>query len=264
MRCTTMLTLGFLWAASLSHGQSVAGVTVAGVHNAAAVSQSTGVTPGSLVTILGSSLSGALASADSVAISTMLGDVASVTINGIAAPLISVAPGQIVAQTPWEVRAGPATVVVNRTDSSSTPVTVDVKQFAPAIFTVGFGGPQALAVNADGAVAAAAGSVGGLTAHPATVGDTLTLWATGLGAVNTPLANGTLPADDSAVATTTPVVTIGGVSTQVNLAALSRRSLGVYQLVIVVPPGVPTGSAVPVVIQMNDVTSPDAVTIALQ
>jgi uncharacterized protein (TIGR03437 family) len=81
------------------------------------VSQS--VSPGSIISIFGSGLAAGLSVANSIPLSTALSDVSSVTINGMPAALMSVSDGQISAQVPWEVVPGPATVVVNRSGSSS-------------------------------------------------------------------------------------------------------------------------------------------------
>jgi uncharacterized protein (TIGR03437 family) len=64
--------------------------------------------------------------------------------------------------------------------------------------------------------------------------------------------------------TTAPVVTLGGVTAQVTSANLSAQYLGMYQLNVVVPSGIPAGSSVPVQIQIGGVTSSNPATIALQ
>jgi uncharacterized protein (TIGR03437 family) len=56
---------------------------------------------------------------------------------------------------------------------------------------------------------------------------------------------------------------IGGLSAQVTFSGLSPQYLGMYQVNIVVPPGV-TGTAVPIQIQIGSITSPNPATIALQ
>src|ERR1700757_151694 len=76
-----------------------------GVVNAAGSGHNATVAPGSLISIFGSGLAGALSTANSIPISTKLGDVDSVTINGTAAPLVFVSDGQINAQVPWGVSA---------------------------------------------------------------------------------------------------------------------------------------------------------------
>src|SRR5204862_7379327 len=118
----------------------------------------------------GSGLAAGLSVANSVPLSTALSDVSSVTINGMAAPLMSVSDAQITAQVPWEVVPGPADVIVNRSAGSSQPMAVQVNAFAPALIALNLGTLQALAINGDGTITAAMGPLPGFNAHPATAG----------------------------------------------------------------------------------------------
>jgi uncharacterized protein (TIGR03437 family) len=222
------------------------------------------VAPGSLATIFGSGLAAGLSSANSIPLSTTLSDVTSVTINGMPAPLMFVSSSQIGVQIPWELTPGPANVIVNRTSSSSQPMAVQVSAFAPSVFALGLGSLQALATNVDGTLVGPAGLVAGLNAHPATAGDTITLYATGLGMVNPPPLDGANSSDTMRQTTSTPSVQIGGVAAQVPFSGLSPQFVGIYQLSVVVPGGVTTGSAVPVQVQTADGSSANPVTIALQ
>jgi len=251
--------LGCLLCCSIALAQNITGVV-----NPASVTQGNVVAPGSLVSIFGGSLAGALASADSTSLSTTLGDVSAVNINGVASPLVMVSDGQITAQVPWEVIAGPATVTVARGNAFSNAFSVQVNQFAPALFNIRLGGLQAIAVNADGSLAAPAGILGALNAHPAAAGDTLIFYATGLGPVNGGLASGALPADTSATTVNQPVVTIGGMPATVSYSGMSPQFFGVYQLNIVVPQGVAPSKAVPVQLQIGGASTTDPVTIAVQ
>ena len=259
MRSRAILILGILLCASALSAQ-----TINGVVNPASVTQGGNLAPGSLVSIFGGSLAGSLASASSTTLSTSLSDVSAVTINGVASPLIMVSDGQISAQVPWEVIPGPATVTVARGNAFSNQFNVQVNQFAPALFNIQLGGLQAIAINGDGSMAAPTGFLGGINAHPATAGDTLTFYATGLGPVNGTLADGTLPPDTTYTTATPPIVNIGGMPATVSWAGASPQYFGVYQLNVMVPGGAPTGPAVPVQLQIGGVTSTDPVTIALQ
>jgi len=234
-----------------------------GVVNAAGSGHNTTVAPGSLISIFGSGLAGALSTANSIPISTKLGDVDSVTINGTAAPLVFVSDGQINAQVPWGVAAGQANVVVTRGGNASAPMSVQVSQFAPALFGLNLGTLQAIATNADGSLAAPSSSVPGIVAHPATAGDTIVFFATGLGAVSPAVTDGGNSLDATRATTTTPTVLIGGAQATVTSSVLSPQFVGVYQLNVVVPGGV-TGNSVGVQIQIGGANSVDPVTIALQ
>jgi uncharacterized protein (TIGR03437 family) len=254
MRCRILALLGCV---SLVGTAASAQTTISGV--------STGtVAPGSLATIFGSGLAAGLSAANSIPLSTALSDVMSVTINGMPAPLMFVSSGQIGVQVPWEVAPGPASVVVNRSSSSSQPMAVQVNAFAPSVFALGLGSLQALATNADGTLIAPAGLVAGLNAHPATAGDTITLYATGLGTVNPAPLDGANSSDTMRQTTSVPTVQIGGVAAQVSFSGLSPQFVGIYQLSVVVPGGVTTGSAVAVQVQTMDGSNANPVTIALQ
>jgi uncharacterized protein (TIGR03437 family) len=62
---------------------------------------------------------------------------------------------------------------------------------------------------------------------------------------------------------TLPVVLVGGIQAQVLFSGLAPEFPGVYQLNVVLPPGVPTGDAVPIQLQIGGITSTDRVTIAV-
>ncbi len=242
-------------------------VATGGVLNGASFVKGQAVAPGSLVSIFGTNLAAGNALANTIPLSTALANV-SVTFNGIAAPLSGVFHDpvngdQINAQLPWEVNAGTANVVVKNGNASSTPVSVQVGP-SPGIFVFG---TQAIAYgNSDGIIAASNGAIQGLTTHPAKINDpsTLVILATGLGAVNPPLATGNVVTDGQVHNTTvTPVVTVGGVPAQVVFSGMTPQFVGVYQINIIVAPGTPTGDAVPIQISMGGVTTPSNVTIAV-
>src|SRR5438270_276536 len=125
-----LLVAGAAWAQSPS-------VASGGVLNAASFDRAMPVTPGSLISIFGSNLAATTATADSIPLSTVLGNV-NVKINGVDAPLNGVfhtASGdQINAQLPWNVDPGSAQVVVTNNGVASPPQTLQVGQFSPGIF----------------------------------------------------------------------------------------------------------------------------------
>ena len=137
-------------------------------------------------------------------------------------------------------------------------------QFAPALFGFNLGTLQAIATNGDGSIVGPAGAIPGITSHPAAAGDTITLFATGLGPVDPPMADGVTPNDASRQTANPVTVLIGTVPGTVGFAGLSPQFLGVYQLNVVVPGGVSAGGAIAVQAQVGGITSPDPVTIALQ
>jgi uncharacterized protein (TIGR03437 family) len=226
------------------------------------------VSPGSIASIFGSNLAASLAQADSIPLSATLGNV-SVTMNGVAAPLFFVSPGQINVQVPWNVLpdgtdSGPVSVVVTRGQTSSGTQTVQIAPVSPAILTVVSDGVgNAIAVNPDGSIAAPVGSITGLNSHPAHAGDPLVILATGLGAVSPTPANGANSIDQLRNTVLTPTILIGGMQAQLLFSGLSPGFTGLNQINAVVPGGV-AGDAVPLQVQIGGVTTSDQVTIAIQ
>lgn len=182
--------------------------------------------------------------------------------GGTAAPLYFVSGGQANIQVPWELE-GQTTASLTATlgSSSGTAQTVTLAAAAPAIFTM----------NAQGT---GQGAILDSTYHlvdasnPAVAGTTtILIYCTGLGAVsaNQPATGAPASLDSTKLANTStlPTVTIGGVNASVSFSGLAPGYVGLYQVNALVPAGVASGSAVPVIIKMGDATSNTA-TIAVQ
>ncbi len=247
----------FLLAATLAMAQTPV-VGTGGVVDAATFRAP--VVPGSLVTIFGTNLSSATASAGVIPLPLMLGEV-SVSFNGIAAPLLYVSPGQINAQLSWAVSAtAPVSVVVTNGGVPSAAQAVQVGAFSPGLFAVA---GHAIAINPDGSLAAPTGSIPGFASHPATPGDTLILLASGLGPVNPAgiTANNSLDAQRST--TTTPTVVIGGAAAPVTFSGLSPQFVGVYQINVVMPATASPANAAPLQIEEGGSMSTVQTTIAV-
>ncbi|MDP8979014.1 MAG: IPT/TIG domain-containing protein [Acidobacteriota bacterium] len=198
------------------------------------------VTPGELVAIYGTNLAPRTEVAAVIPLPKSLAGV-TVTFNGIAAPLLFVSAGQINAQLPWELpSSGTVTMVVNNGMASSTQ-NVPVGPLSAGIFAT-FG--RAIAIAADGSLAAPTGSIPGLPAHPVNPGDTLIILATGLGPVTPPAVTGADSHDAIRQTITKPTVLVGGVQAQVLFSGLSPQFVGVNQVNIVVPPNAPSGDRV--------------------
>lgn len=228
------------------------------------------VAPGSIISIFGTSLASGPALADTIPISTSLGDVQSVTFNGVAAPILSTGTGQINVQLPWELTpptSGTANVpvVVTRKTGKSQPVQTPIGIYSPGIFTANASGSgHALALIApDNAIAAPAGSIPGRATRPAKPGDVIQIYATGLGPVmNTPKTGASVPGAKS-LTTTLPVVMFGGITGQVGFSGLAPGFVGLYQVNVTVPASAPTGDAVPLQIEIGGVTSTAQAVIAI-
>lgn len=186
-------------------------------------------------------------------IATMGGTTA--TVNGIPAPIFYTTPGQIGIQIPVEVTGATAAVVVKSEGQSSAAETVTLDAAAPGIFsTTGDGKGTASVTHANGALVT--------VASPATRGETLVLYATGLGAMNPAVATGTIAPATSQLATQ-PTVSLGGVPAIVAFAGQSGCCVGLNQINFTVPAGAPTGNAVAVVVSVGAKAS-NSVAIAIQ
>ena len=133
----------------------------------------------------------------------------------------------------------------------------------PGIFTISANGlGSGIATdNTDGSVATA--TVAGVLSHPIAIGTDLVVWCTGLGAVNGTVANG--DNTGSAVMNTRaqPTVLIGGVPATFVYSVLSPQYVGLYQVGVQVPSNAPTGTSIPLQIQVNGVTTSSKITIAV-
>ena len=238
------LIIAFLFAVESISAAAPALTTVA---NGASFAAGT-LAPGSLASVFGSSLSSATAYAAGFPLPTALNS-ASVYVNDVAAPITYVSPSQINFQVPWLTVPGPGSVLVITDKVVSNFMNVQITAAAPGLFSQVLG--------------SAAGSV-----QPVHAGEYITLFGTGLGAVNNPPASGAALPDAAIVALqTTPTVTIGGVPASVAFAGLAppgpnAYSAGVYQINALVPANVTVGSAVPVIVSAGG-TQSNAVNISV-
>jgi uncharacterized protein (TIGR03437 family) len=198
--------------------------TVAAAVNGASFSG--GAAPGSIASIFGTWLGDAVTGASAVPLPASLSGV-SLSINGTPAPLWFVSPTQINFEMPVEVTPGTATAVVTFGDTSTAPFSVTVPQAAPGIFT--YGANRAVAVNNPGQTLTD-------SSNPAPVGSVITVYLTGIGPVDQPVADNTLsPASPPARATLPASATIGGQGAAIQFIGLTPGSIALAQANIVVP-----------------------------
>jgi uncharacterized protein (TIGR03437 family) len=218
------------------------------------------VAPGSLVSIFGSNLAPQTVQAAAIPLPTSLAGV-SVAFNGLSAPLLYIASGQINAQLPFEISSNSSVnVVVNNNGVLSTPQNVDVSPYAPGVFTLG---GYAVAIHSDGSLAAPAGSIAQVASRPAVPGETLQILATGLGPVNPPATTGNNSLDMLRHTVATPSVLIGGSLAQVTFSGLSPQFVGVYQLNVIVPVNASPGDSEPLQIQIGGAVDAGNTSIAV-
>lgn len=184
------------------------------------------VAPGSIVSIFGTNLASAAGQAGAVPLPVSLGS-ASVTVNGLTAPLFYVSPSQINAQVPFEVGPGMASVVVDAAGVPTEAAMVEVAAAAPVLFR--WGKDRALAVNS---------LTGELNSpqQPARMGSVVTVYLVGQGPVEPPVATGeAAPADQLARATEPYSATVGGQPATVHYLGLAPGFVGLLQANIEIP-----------------------------
>jgi uncharacterized protein (TIGR03437 family) len=199
--------------------------SAAGIVNAA--SSAPAIAPGTLISIYGSNLAGANASAQQIPLDTTLGGT-SVSINGTAIPLLFVSPGQINAQVPYEVNPGTAKLVVQAGSAKSAEVSFPVAATGPGVFTI----PQGNHVVAQNLPDY---SLNSATA-PASPGQYCTLYVTGQGAVKPPLATGAgAPDSPLSLPVANVQVKIGGQPAEIQFAGLAPGFVGLLQVNVKIP-----------------------------
>ena len=215
--------------------------------------------PGTLISIFGTDLA---RGRGPDGIEYWLGPPAPTTLGGVAvkvgsrfAPVFYVSPGQINALIPYETTGTSTQItIVTGSNAQGNTVTVNLTPTAPGIFTVGGDREDRGAIlnGADFPTASISAPEGTFpNSHPARPGDVVVIYASGLGPVTPSLpsgigsgANGTaIPLMNSH-----PTVRIGGQTAVIQFDGLAPGFVGLYQLNVVVPSGIQTGSAVPVVI----------------
>jgi uncharacterized protein (TIGR03437 family) len=255
-------------------GLPVGGAILAAVVNAGSNAKDAPVAPGSLVAIYGTELT----PSDQAGLlqSTTLPGGGQIRIGGLAAPLTDVSAtfGQAHIVVPWEVAPSDGVdVVIENSFGISRPYRVRVAETAVGMFRLSDPSnpsrANAAALIQGTAWAAIPPSMASALklpqncragfdqtlpcAQPASAGDILQVYATGLGKVAPPLATGRIaPADGSVLHRTVsiPQVTIGGVPAEVLFAGMAPGFAGLYQIDVAIPKGVAPGDDVPVVIAM--------------
>jgi uncharacterized protein (TIGR03437 family) len=202
-----------------------------GIVNGATFSKNIAVAPGSIVTIFGSNLAAGATSASGAPYPTTLGSTV-VTFNGIAAPLFYTSPGQINAQVPFEVPMGTASVQVKRGTATSSAGFVNVALVSPGIFIMDQGSAQGAILHSNYSLVSAT--------NPARAGETLQIYATGLGPLVSSVGSGA--PSPAANTISQPVVKIGNQNASVSYSGLAPGFAGLYQVNVVVPQGLAAGN----------------------
>jgi uncharacterized protein (TIGR03437 family) len=210
------------------------------------------VAPGAFVSIFGTKLADGFEAAQSLPLPNTLGNT-QVFVAGEPAPLDFVTDGQINLLVPYDVNGtAPQQIFIQRGQTYSLPVTVDMAAAQPAIFLSG-GHGIVVGVRSDGTQFLVSSS------NPAHSGDTLVIYCSGLGATDQNIVAGSQTPLDRLSNTRVPVAaTIGGKNASILFAGLTPGASGLYQVNAVVPPGVIPGDEVPIVLTVAGQSSSSA------
>ena len=227
-------------------------IAASGITNAASFASGS-LVPGSIATVFGTNLTSSVGInlASSLPLPTRFLNVA-VNVNGLPVPIFAVdnAAGQqqINFQTPWQVEglSAAAISVTSSNGVAGAAIFVPVLNAQPGIFAYSAGGSSFGAILHSNFQLAD-------TSHPASAGETVLIYCTGLGPVS-PVQQSGSAAAGAASTTATPTVTIGGVTASTTYSGLAPGFVGLYQINAVVPSGLGTGNK-PVVITTGSVAS---------
>jgi uncharacterized protein (TIGR03437 family) len=246
---------------TLSANSGVPSIAAGGAVSAASLASGMPLVPGSYISVFGLNLASGSNPAGSLPLGDTLGGT-EVLLGGEPLPLQYAGPGQINAVVPYDVPVNSVQqLTVQRNGASSLPETVVVAAAQPAVFTQDQSGTGAGAIMV---VKTNSSQFLNTPQTPATAGDALVIYATGLGAVTPAVAAGSA-APSSPLSTTANevTVTIGGETAPVFFAGLTPGYSGLYQVNVYVPTGIAVGASVPVVVTVAGASS-NPVTAAIQ
>jgi uncharacterized protein (TIGR03437 family) len=239
-------------------------VASGGVLNTANYSLQTPVAPGTLIAIFGTNLTdaGQVYTAPALPWPTQLGGT-TVSIGGELLPLYVVSPGQINAILPFDLPVGTTLpLVVTHGNALSAPEPVNLVASQPGVFTTtanGSGTGIVVIVHADGSQVLAG------SGNAAKAGGALVIYCTGLGAVTPRAVAGTpIPLSPLSPAIDPVSVTIGGVTASTFFAGATGGLTGLYQVNVIVPPGIAPSAQAALVLTQSGRTSQAGVGIPIQ
>jgi len=222
------------------------------------------IAQGDVVSVYGNQFTfDAPTSAGSLPLQTTLDNV-QVLVNGTAAPLFYTSSGQINFEIPINAATGDGTVQIVRNGTPGNMIYVNIGAQAPQFFLVpGTGGY---------AITTPEGMLTGTSSSPVHVGDTIVIYAIGLGPTSPLVPSGT------ASPATPPLATVPG-TTQVCFGpespffqapcatplftGLTPNFSGLYQINVTIPAGVASGNSKMSVILEDNISS-DPIPLAVQ
>lgn len=244
--------------------------TISSVNSAAAFNANAGLASGTWLEIYGTNLSSTTRQWTGDDFTGTKGpnslDGVGVTINGVAAFVDYVSPGQVNVQAPDDSTVGSdVDIVVKNANGSSNAVKLQKKAIAPAVlapdgFNIG-GRQYVVAQFPDGTYVGKTGLIAGLNFRPAKAGDVITIYAIGCGPVNPATPAGTI-APANATLPNPLIFKFGGTVATLAYAGLAPGAVGLYQFNVTVPSVAP--GDLPLVVDAGGATLAQNLLITVQ
>jgi uncharacterized protein (TIGR03437 family) len=207
------------------------GPSIGGIANGASFAHV--YAPGMVLSVFGTNLANATQTAYTLPLPMTMAGV-SATVNGIAAPLYYVSPGQLNIQVPYETATGTALLAVSNNGQVAT-YSFPVSASAPGIYLQS---GSVITPNAGGSR-----------------GQIYTLFVTGAGEVSPQVATGAGPTGNQVPVPLLGVsMTIGGVTAHTEYVGIPSWSVGTLQINFTVPSNAPLGLQ-PVVVTVGSASS---------
>ena len=233
-------------------------VTAGGLQHAASFTQGIPIAPGALITVKGFNFADEEAKGTQLPLPRELNGV-EVLLGDRTLPLLYFSRSQLNVQVPFNLPANTQhQISVRRGDQLSVPETVTVTETIPGIFTADETG------SGQGAIRRAATGRLADRSDPASAGDRVTIYCTGLGIVTPAVPAGEAsPGQDLARVPTPVEVMIGDRKAEVVFAGLTPGQVGLYEVHAIVPEGIPVADDVKVTVAAAGRMSPP-VTMAVR
>jgi uncharacterized protein (TIGR03437 family) len=220
-----------------------------------AADRSPNVAAGGLVAVIGTDLSTVNVATGVLPMPLALAE-SCLVVNGVTIPLVLVSTTLINAQLPFNL-AGKSQIVLRTPGGLSNNFNFNILATAPTVFR------RTSAGGEGGSVWRAENNELVTDSNPIRGGDTLTIFATGLGRTSPAIEEGTAaPSDPLSWANVEPEVTLDGMRLTVAYAGLAPGEAGVYQINVSVPGGVRQGSGLPLTIRQGEMATTLGVEVA--
>jgi uncharacterized protein (TIGR03437 family) len=230
----TTITMNAVESVTANFGSSAPGINITSVGNAASFGPS--FAPGMLMSVFGAGMS--FGNAQTIATTPLpltSSSGTSITINGIATPLLYISPTQINLQIPYEAAVGKAVLTVSAGGQTAS-INLTIQAAAPGIF-----------------VDSQTGHI--VPNEAAAGGSTLAFFITGAGLVTPGEPTGNVPTTGTTPVPNLPVtLRVGGVPVTPVYVGIPTWSVGVLQINFVVPVGLAAGPQ-PVLVTIGGVSS---------